>query len=248
VFTAASSTTSTGIPNIIKPTLTNGPGTIVTIAATDNGTYNRVGTSNLEYNGTELKKAQTAQLTINPNKFASFNSDGIVAWGQMTDGSYDTATQNNKIVMLDYIAGATPKVGALASLTGSYKVFASTAPFLISGRSVSTVGAANTTSGQLDFNFSNSTFAYGLSVLAANQTYVLGGGGSLIAGSPNFYGNNNQSSIVGGGCIVNGCSGALNNGTRLVQGSFLGVNGERIGLQYGFNVPSGAIYGGAVLK
>jgi hypothetical protein len=246
---------SSGLPVTISSSMNDGPGTVVSLAVDSCGcTSNGILSGDLKFEKTgSLKEAKNGGDVINPNKNnpISFNTDGIVAWGQFADAKYKAGGVNfNNAMRYDYIAGATPNPGALARLTGTYNVFASTAPFLVSGSTASTVGAANTTTGSLTFNFSTSVFTYGLTVLAANNTFVLGGGGSLVAGSPNFYGNNGQSSIVGAACLVASCSGALNNGTNPVQGSFLGANGERIGLQYGFNVPSlnGAIYGGAVLK
>jgi hypothetical protein len=246
---------SSGLPVTISSSMNDGPGTVVSLAVDACGcTYNSILNADLKFEKTgSLKEAKNRGDAITPNKNnpISFSTDGIVAWGQFADAKYKAGGVNfNNAMKYDYIAGATPNVGALARLTGSYSVFASTAPFLVSGSSVSTVGAANTTLGRVDFNFSNSTLTYGLSVFAANQTFILGGGGSLVAGNPNFYGSNSQAIVTSSACVVAGCSGALNGGNTLVQGSFLGVNGERIGLQYGINVPSinGAIYGGAVLK
>ena len=48
-------------------------------------------------------------------------------------------------------------------------------------------------------------------------------------------------------CSSCACSPALQGG-NLIQGAFFGQNGERIGLQCGFNVPLGSVYGTTVLK
>ncbi|MEQ1598849.1 MAG: FecR domain-containing protein [Methylotenera sp.] len=247
VFTAASSTTSTGIPTIIA-TLKDGPGTIVSFAATDNGKYNQVFNADLEFNGDALKRAKSGNTDINPNKFASFNSDGIVAWGQAVDGNYNNG--GNKIGRLDYIAGATP-VGSLARLTGStYTVFASTAPFLVSNANpatVTTIGASNLTGGSLfNFNFTANTFGYNITVPTTSYgTFNLVGTGNI--GSNSLAAGGTVTNNIGTTCNT-GCTGAF--GSSLIQGSFLGTTGERIGLQYGIIAPglAGKVYGGAVLK
>ena len=249
VFTATSTTSSTGLPTIIAATIKDGSGTIVSFAVTDNGKYNEVFNADLKYDkNLSLKSAESSGTEIKPKNFASFNSDGIVAWGQATGGKYNTGS--NKIGQFDYIAGATP-VGSLATLTGSvYSVFASTAPFLVSNANsttITTVGASNLTGGSLlNFNFTTYTFGYNITVPTTSY------GTFNLLGTGNIIGN----SLVAGGTVTNniattcstGCTGAL--GSNLIQGSFLGIRGERIGLQYGINAPGldGKIYGGAVLK
>jgi hypothetical protein len=248
VFTAAGPTTSTGIPTIIAA-LKDGPGTIVAFAATDNGKYNQVLNADLEFNGNALKRARSGSTDINPNKFASFNSDGIVAWGQVTDGGYANGN-SNKIDRLDYIAGSTP-VGSLASLTGkTYTVFASTAPFLVSNTNpatVTTIGASNLTGGSLfNFNFTAYTFGYNITVPTTSYgTFNLAGTGN-ISGTYLAATGTVTNSIIS--TCNTGCTGSF--GSNLIQGSFLGTSGERIGLQYGINAPglAGKVYGSAVLK
>lgn len=250
VFTAAGSTTSTGIPTIIAPSMADGPGTIVALATDTCGcTYNGIFNADLKFekNGA-LKEARKSgnEITPNTNNFVSFNTDGIVAWGQLTDAKYIFSGANFNPMRLDYIAGATPNVSKLANLTGTYTVFGSTAPFIVSGTSATTIGAPNAVNGSLNFNFSRYTFGYNINVpTVAWGTFNLAGSGSL-ATTGTFATTGTVTNGVA--CAVAGCSGAL--GGNLIQGAFLGANGERVGLQYGIYAPffNGKIYGGAVLK
>ena len=124
-------------------------------------------------------------------------------------------------------------------------MFGSSSPFLVSGASVSSLGLANAVTGNLNFNFSAFTFSYNINVpTTINGTFNLAGNGGL----------NTAGTFITNGVVTNAtsctvvCSGAF--GGNLIQGAFLGINGERVGLQYGINAPSlnGQVYGNAVLK
>jgi hypothetical protein len=232
----------------------DGPGTIVGLAIDTCGcSFNDIFNADLKFEKDgALKEAKNRGDVINPNKnnFVSYNSDGIVAWGQVTDAKYKASGVNINAIRFDYIAGATP-VGSLARLTGStYTVFASTAPFLVTyanPATATTIGAINLTGGRLlNFDFTAYTFGYNITVPTTSYgTFNLNGTGSI-----------NGTSLSAGGTVTNniattcgtGCTGAF--GSDLIQGSFLGAGGERIGLQYGINAPGllGKVYGGAVLK
>ena len=237
------------VPTSATPAVLPANGTVVSLAIpTGGGTVlNETFTGNLTFDtSNNLTQADTTSLTkkIKPVNFASTNSsDGIISWGQAGAGTTYNATSINRY---DYIAGATPNPANLVGITGTYNVFGSSAPFLVSGASVNTLGLANTVNGRLDFNFSTYTFGYSINVpTMINGTFNLAGNGGLTPA-----GTFATTGIVSNptACVV-ACTGAFNGG-NLVQGAFFGVNGERAGLQYGINAPSlnGQVYGGTVLK
>ncbi len=271
IFSVSDPINAGGIPNsIIESLNSNGPisnlksGTLVAVFSDiGNGVANFVIEPNLQIgaNGqlTDINYNPSAsdKFELSPVAFSSYNTDGIVAWGQAISGTYNYTSGGNVldvgdgIQKFDYIVGATPSPGVLANLTGTYQIFASTAPFLVTSSATTTAGSANSLNGgTLNFNFTNQTFGYNFQVLAASNTFLLSNSNASLSGiNPNFTAGGTVTSLTNGNAICQtGCTGAL--GGNLVQGSFLGANGERIGLQYGFYVPglAGSIYGGAVLK
>jgi hypothetical protein len=236
---------------VVAPAVLPSNGTVVSLAIpTGGGTVlNEVFTGNLAFdasNNLTQAKSLAPTRTINPLNFVSTNSsDGIISWGQAGAG---TTRNGTSIDRYDYIAGVTPNPANLSNLAGTYNVFASTAPFLVSGTSVSTVGAANSISNlsNLNFDFRNYTFGYNINVpTTLNGTFNLAGSGALTtAGTFASTG-----SVTNATACVIACTGAFGGG-NLIKGAFFGANGERIGLQYGINAPSlnGQIYGGAALK
>ena len=203
---------------------------------------------------------------IEPASFSQINSDGIIGWGRYNGGTVTTGGGGNNgggngggvplgisesIEWADYIIGTTPNPAQLATLTGSYNVFGSTAPMLVNGNSSTIHGVENAVVGNFNFNFATTKFDYGLTVVTNADTFILGGGGNLTAGNPAFYGSTFQGIVtsLGAGSACDGeyCAGALA-GNNIIQGSFFVPKGERIGLQYGFSAPGGLIYGTAVLK
>ena len=196
------------------------------------------------------KLTVTGGVEIQPISFSSVNNDGLVGWGRVATGSIINAGTAQNIEWMDYAIGAKPNPTQLTNLTGTYNVFGSTAPMLLSTGGISTIiGAENAVTGNFTFNFANTSFSYGLIVNTTAELFTLSGGGNVSASNPTFSSNNFQSNITSQGltCTVGTCSGALQ-GNRLIQGAFFGNSGERIGLQYGFDVPVGAVYGTAVLK
>ena len=241
------------VPAPATPAVLPATGTVLSLAIpTGGGTvFNEVITGDLSYDENKnLKKVSAPGKTINLRTFPATNSsDGIITWGQAGAGStYNNASNNTSIDRLIYIAGTTANPANLANLAGTYNVFGSSAPFLVSGSSVNTLGVANSVlnTSSLTFNFVNYTFGYNINVpTTINGTFnLIGTGGLTPAGT-----------FAATGVVTNpaacaiACSGAFNGG-NLVQGAFFGANGERAGLQYGINTPSlnGQVYGNAVLK
>ena len=221
-------------------------GTVVSLAIpTGGGTvFNEVFTGDLAYDASNnVTQASVPGKTIKPLTFAATNlSDDFITWGQAGAG---TTYNGSSIDRLIYIAGVTANPTNLANLTGTYNVFGSSAPFLVSGSTANSIGAANTVNGNLNFNFSNYTLGYNINVpTTVNGTFNLAGSGALTtAGTFATTGT-----VINPSACSVACSGAL--GGNLIQGAFFGENGERIGLQYGINAPSlnGQVYGNAVLR
>jgi hypothetical protein len=232
---------------LVAPKVLPATGTVVSLAIpTGGGTVlNEVITSNLAYDtNNNVTQISAPGKTINPLTFAPINSsDGIMSWGQAGAG---TTYNGASIDRLIYIAGATANPTNLTNLTGTYNVFGSSAPFLVSGSTVNTLGAANAVTGNLNFNFTALSLNYNINLpTAVNGTFNLAGTGGL--NPTGTFATTGTVTNTGTACGT-GCTGAL--GGNLIQGTFLGANGERIGLQYGINAPSlnGQVYGNAVLK
>lgn len=208
-------------------------------------------------NATPTRLTIAGSAEIQPVAFSSVNNDGIVGWGRIMPGTLTIAGVSNSIEWMDYAIGVKPDPVQLANLTGTYTVFGSTAPMFVGAGGISAViGAENAVTGNFTFNFASTNFSYGLTVNTITDSFILAGGGNLSANNPTFFSNNGQSSItsLGATCTVGTCSNALD-ANRLIQGAFFGQNGERIGLQYGFDISGsgvpgsgGQIYGTAVLK
>ena len=221
--------------------------TVVSLAIpTGGGTVlNEVITGDVTYDANKnLTQVITPSKTINLRTFPATNSsDTIIAWGQAGAGSTYNGSSLDRLI---YIAGTTANPANLANLTGTYNVFGSSSPFLVRGSSVNTLAVANAVNGNLNFNFSAFTFGYNINVpTTLNGTFnLLGTGGLTRAGTFAATGVVTNPSA----CVI-ACTGAFGGG-NLIQGAFLGANGQRVGLQYGINAPSlnGQVYGNAVLK
>ena len=232
------------------PAVLPASGSVVSLAIpTGGGTVlNETFTGSLTFDANNnLSQVDTTSTTrtIKPVNFARTNSsDGIISWGQAGAG---TTYNSTSIDRSNYIAGTSANPANLVGITGTYTVFGSTAPFLVSGSAVSAIGIADAVKvGSLNFNFTSYTFGYNINVpTTANGTFNLTGNGGLTPA-----GTFATTGIVTNptACLV-ACTGAFNGG-NLVQGAFFGANGERAGLQYGINAPSlnGQVYGGTVLK
>ena len=240
VAPVASTTTPAVLPasgSVISLAIPTGGGTVLNETFTGNLTFDS------NKNLTQTDTTSPAR-TIKPVNFASTNSsDGIISWGQAGAG---TTYNTTSIDRYDYIAGVTPNPANLVGITGTYTVFGSSSPFLVSGASVNTVGLANAVNGSLNFNFSTYTFGYNINVpTTINGTFNLAGiGGLTTAGTFSATGI-----VTNATACSTACTGAFSGG-NLVTGAFFGANGERAGLQYGINSPflNGQIYGNAVLR
>ena len=233
----------------LAPTVLPASGTVVSLAIpTGGGTvFNEVFTGDLAYDASNnVTQASSLGKTIKSLNFPSTNfSDGIMTWGQAGAG---TTYSGSSIDRLVYIAGAPANPTNLAKLTGTvtYVAFGSSAPFLVSGSSVNTLGPANAVIGTIAINFDKYTYTYNTQIPTTNNgTFNLDGNGGLNA----------TGALAATGTVTNtgtacatGCSGAF--GGNLIQGTLFGANGERVGLQYGIDVRSlnGQVYGNAVFR
>ena len=225
-------------------------GTVVSLAIpTGGGTvFNEVFTGDLAYDASNnVTQASVPGKTIKPLTFAATNlSDDFITWGQAGAG---TTYNGSSIDRLIYIAGATPNPANLAKLTGTatYNVaVGSSAPFLVRGSSVNSIGAANAVIGTFKIDFDKYTYTYNNQIpTTSNGTFILDGNGRLNAAGD--FAATGTVTNTGTACAV-ACSGAL--GGNLIQGTLFGANGERVGLQYGINAPSlnGQVYGNAVFR
>lgn len=186
-------------------------------------------------------------IDIQPASFASYSSDGLVAWGRAYGGAATQSGAVATIEWMDYAVGTKPGPTQLVNLTGTYHVFGSTAPMLLSGGISTVIGSQNAVTGSFMFDFrSYGSYSYNLSVNTVGADYALSGGGSILsAANPTFQ---TSGIVTSAACAGGTCSAALQGGNNLIQGAFFGPNAERIGLQYGFNAPTGQIFGTAVLK
>ncbi len=235
----------------VLPVINSVVGNALFIATDSTGSLvNDVYRASLTFDGAGnlINVENNPSIKIKPLSFNSLNkNDTIISWGQASAGSFKANGNNFAINQADYIAGVAPNPAIISSLTGTYNVFASTAPFIVSNGLSLPIGAINTVTGPLVFDFRNGTYNYNLNVPTTIDTFILSGSGiGLNASNPTFESAGSVTST--GLTCATGCSGALNTG-KLVQGSFYGANGERAGLQYGITPVFGsAIYGGAVLR
>ena len=269
---------ATVTPVVTNPPVLIGSNTTVSLAtllsgASNNGVYSgtasfkgNVGNGNPNAgnspNGNALNQFtdNTASTNIVTGTTLAASNDGIVRWGSSAGGTLN----GQNVLMSSWITGIATPTSGLANLVGTYNVFASTAPFMVNGATSTVVGAPNTVNGIVTFNFSTNNLAYALTVATVGDSFNLNGGATINANNPTFAGGTGTVTTLGSACGT-GCSAVLNGGASLVQGAFFGTNGQRIGLQYGFNVPviilsgsgeseggtivpGGQIYGTAVAK
>lgn len=259
VFAASDAITDSGVPELIIAGQSlanlngNSNGSNVLVASlmkTSCGCgFDEVFQANVTTNNlSQPTNITTGTRNINLASFSSY-SDGVVAWGRASSGDFTDVESAGTIEWQDYIIGRTPLPGQLNNLTGTYNVFASTAPIQLSATGVSTVvGGLNSTTGSFSFNFGTTAYSYNLNVQASGQSYNLANNAPLSGldkNNPIFAAGG---AVTGAACVSTSCSQALQGGNNLIQGGFFGLRGDRVGLQYGFNAPGGAIYGSAVLK
>ena len=240
---------------VAAPPVLPAKGTVVSLAIpTGGGTvFSEVITGDIAYDANKnvTQVSTSTGKTIKPLAFAATNSsDGIISWGQATGGTYNAAGTSTGVSRYDYIAGATPNLAGRVG-TATYTVFGSTAPYLVTGASVNTIGLANAipTSSFLKINFDNYTFIYNIMVpTIANGDFNLSGNGGLTpAGTLASRGS--AVTNTGSACGTTGCSGGLGGG-NLLLGSLAGLNAERAGFLYGISAPGlgGTVYGSGVAK
>lgn len=212
--------------------------------------------SNAQLTNVSNQNNDTVGLSSNPVfKYDQF-SDGLISIGRVWDsgagyvGNVNNGGVTGSIKWLDYMVGVVPAPGQLNNLTGTYNVFASTAPISVDNATdISTLaGSANTTTGYLNFSFGTGIYNYNLTVNTVGETYnLMGSGNSLNKNDPRFATSGTITSA--GATCTYGCTPGIN-GVNLVQGAFFGKKGERAGLQYGFYTVLGgnSIWGTTALK
>lgn len=178
---------------------------------------------------------------------SDFGSDGIIAWGRWNGGNTTYGGEpTGSIQHLTYIVGNT---GAAVPIVGTYTVFGSTAPVAInSAGGVSSIGASNSVTGNMQINFPGATggsLTYNLYVPIAGQTFNVAGNANQLLGT-GFVGTSSTIGSTGGGC-TNGCTGALPNSDAL-QGGVVGSGNSRVGATYGFNSTIGIVTGAVVFR
>ena len=276
VFTALDAVTETGLPQLIA-NIAEGEG-LVTPSALDNyngkayvGTIMKTDScggcgiddtyaadlltdSNAQLTNVSNISSDSANVSNSPSYKYDQYSDGLISIGRVWDsgsgyvGNVSNAGVTGSIKWLDYMVGVTPAPGQLNNLTGTYNVFASTAPMMVDANNISSqVGSANTATGNLAFNFGTGIYNYNLTVNTIVDAFQLtGNGGSLNKNDPRFATGGTITS-TGTTCQSVTCNPAIN-GVNLVQGAFFGKNGERAGMQYGFYVGGDSIWGTTALK
>lgn len=162
---------------------------------------------------------------------AEFNADGVIAWGRWSGGT----RSGSPLVHLNYY-GFLSSNPATIPISGTYNVFASTAPVQLSasGGSVLAVGTSNSVTGSLTANFPGSaggTLTYNLSIPLGGETYSISGSAAQFS-TVSFLGSSSTITSTGGGCTPS-CSGTIPFGDA-IQGSFAGAGNSRAGANYGF--------------
>jgi FecR protein len=264
VFTASDVITSAGLPlavtqatNTTAAPLNFTGETIVSLATMQNGSNNNgVYVGNTTFSGNAGNgKNEAAGNSPNGNALITFTetsgtrkivtgsteveayNDGIVKWGRASGGTYNSQA----MLMTTWITGTASPASALANLSGTYDVSASTAPYMVSNNVVTSIGAPNSVTGNLNIDFSQYSFTYTITVPIAGAMYTQNSSGSLIAGSPIFR-------------DISSSAGALSGGS-IIEGSLYGVNAQTAGINYGFSVSGSGtsggtsnVYGNAVLQ
>jgi hypothetical protein len=173
---------------------------------------------------------------------AEFGADGVVAWGRWASGTstrWGGSSGAAPMLATSYIAGA--QSPSREVLHATYTAFASTAPTALSGSSLA-VGASNTVTGTV-------ALADGARVVISLDNVTVGGHVFRLTASAGFYAT---TGFLAGGEVTSGDGGCpctanvMNAGAA--QGWFFGVNGERVGLNFGFSSAVGDVSGAVVFK
>jgi hypothetical protein len=175
---------------------------------------------------------------------AEFNADGVIAWGRWSAGT----RSGSPLVLLTYYAFRSTNPATIP-ITGTYNVFASTAPVKLtpSGAAVLAVGTANSVTGSLTANFPGSaggTLTYNLTIPLGGETYSISGSASQFS-TLGFLGTSSSITSTAGDCTP--CTGNIPFGNA-IQGGFTGTGNTRAGATYGFDATNSKITGTVVLK
>ena len=131
-------------------------------------TFDSQGRLTSYYDGSGFNFASTA--------VAEFGADGTVAWGRWSSGTISGSTNDTGASpILHYAVGETTvDPSTLASLVKTYTAFASDAPTIDNGSSL-TAGLPNGTTGTLSVNCVSNTLTYSLTITVGGQQFVVSG-------------------------------------------------------------------------
>lgn len=181
-------------------------------------------------------------------------SDGIITWGRWVSGlpagnvASSTGSPLGVFAYVGSLSSSATSSAVLATLTGTYTAFGSSAPTINSSGTVIATGSPNSVTGNLNANFSAGTVGYNLAIPVAGQIFNMSGTATFTAQSPGdsrFLGGGSISS-TGSGCSST-CSGIIPFGPD-ISGYITGANGERAGTIYGFNSDLGKVTGAVVFS
>jgi len=189
----------------------------------------------------------TGSNNFTAGAIADFGADGIIAWGRWTSGVRGGSTPQ---IAVNYVSNLSANNPAVSSITGTYTVFASTAPTRSSGGTVVETGSPNTVTGSMTVNFasvpgSTGTLAYNLVIPMPSQTFTVSGSAGQYA-NVGFLGTSSTiTSSVPSNCAP--CTGNIPFGNA-IQGFFTGAAAQRAGANYGFTSAGSQVTGAVVLK
>jgi hypothetical protein len=193
-------------------------------------------TCTFDTTGALLQISNSSWTLSTTGPIAELGADGIVGWGRWATGN-STMGGTTAIKQLHYIVGA--QAPAETNIKASYTVFASTTPVAMGTATV--LGSANGVTGTV--TYSAGTVTYSLANIAVGgDTFSITGTSGLYATTGFLAGGTVTSSACDGGCVGN-----ITN-APMAHGWFIGANGERAALEYGFTSPLGTVSGAVVLK
>lgn len=182
----------------------------------------------------QISNASWSLSTTAP--IAELGADGIVGWGRWATGT-STMGGSSTISHFHYIVGT--QAPAATNIKASYTVFASTAPTAVGTSTV--IGTANQITGTVTYNGSSVTYSLD-NISVGGDTFSITGSAGLYATTGFLAGGTVTSTVCDGGCVGN-----ITN-APMAQGWFIGSNGERAALNFGFTSPLGTVSGAVVLK
>ena len=158
-------------------------------------TFDSQGRLTSYYDGSGFNFASTA--------VAEFGADGTVAWGRWSSGTISGSTNDTGASpILHYAVGETTvDPSTLASLVKTYTAFASDAPTIDNGSSL-TAGLPNGTTGTLSVNCVSNTLTYSLTITVGGQQFVVSGSGSIPSSSSNLFGSSGATITDNGSTVT----------------------------------------------